>query len=488
MTRRVLATLALVGMLLPVAQLLAGPGDHLVSQTAVEGLGLTRSWATRADIDASRSRLTDLTLYENGLFVQSDRAMIHALNAETGKPLWVTGRQIGNPNFPTFTPGFNEFLAGVVNGTRLFLLNRSTGDVLWDKELPGSPVDGPALSDQRVYVPLDSGLIICHRIKPATDPLKDLKVRRSEEGEAAAPAEPPPAVAKESYKLSQEYITPMLIQALGTTTFRPVVMRQVDEEEFIAWSTRNKIVVCRVDRLQRNVFVLKYRVDMSADVSAPLIYLPNRSATADFGWLCGVAANGMVAMIDEKSGDTVWQFSANEPVSQPLIVTGESLYIVSQLGQLFAVDVASGKPKWTASGVSQFLAASKDRVFAADRAGGQLRIFDATNGRPLGAITAPGMTVRLSNHQTDRIYLASATGLIQSLREIQLTKPLVHAAPRRPAEKPSPKAKAAAKAAAEGEENGGAMAPDAAAAPEKPEKPAKPARKPAAKRGKDADQ
>ena len=75
--------------------------------------------------------------------------------------------------------------------------------------------------------------------------------------------------------------------------------------------------------------------------------------------------------------------------------------------------------------MTQFVAASKSRVYAADRIG-RLVVLDAASGARLGDIAAEGATIKLTNADTDRIYLVSNGGLIQCLREIEQIEPLMH--------------------------------------------------------------
>jgi hypothetical protein len=71
-------------------------------------------------------------------------------------------------------------------------------------------------------------------------------------------------------------------------------------------------------------------------------------------------------------------------------------------------------------------------VYAAD-ARAQLLILDAAKGTSLAMLPLADATIPLVNQQTDRIYLASASGLIQCLHETALTQPLRYDEPEKPA-------------------------------------------------------
>ena len=170
MSRRVFLVFlaaALTAALCPSSPLWAARSE-LIPETTAAQHGLTRPWFTQVELDQGRGRLRDLVLYEGILYAQTDKAVVHAIDAETGKTLW--WKQVGRPQHPSMTPGAGRDLLAVINGSRLYVLNRFNGDLLYEKELGGSPGAGPALSAKRVYVPLATGLIVAYRLDPPTDP------------------------------------------------------------------------------------------------------------------------------------------------------------------------------------------------------------------------------------------------------------------------------------------------------------------------------
>ena len=87
-------------------------------------------------MDAGRSRVQYVVVEDGVVYVQTDRAMIHAINAETGRTLW--SRQVGRPNHPSMPPALNRDLLAVVNGSRLFAVNRFNGEILFDIQVGGA--------------------------------------------------------------------------------------------------------------------------------------------------------------------------------------------------------------------------------------------------------------------------------------------------------------------------------------------------------------
>ena len=85
--------------------------------------------------------------------------------------------------------------------------------------------------------------------------------------------------------------------------------------------------------------------------------------------------------------------------------------------------------------VMQFVAASKRRgVYVVDRIG-RLRVLGADSGARLDCRPTENVPIRLANTDTDRIYLVDNGGLVQCLREVEQTEPIVHGKDRKEAAK-----------------------------------------------------
>ena len=113
---------------------------ELISDTVAAEHGLVRPWFTQVELDRSRGRLRDLVLYDGVLYAQTDKAVVHAIDAETGKTLW--WKQVGDPIHPTMPLDANRDLLAVINGSRIYVLNRFNGDLLYEKEIDGAPARG----------------------------------------------------------------------------------------------------------------------------------------------------------------------------------------------------------------------------------------------------------------------------------------------------------------------------------------------------------
>jgi len=401
----------------------AALGSAIIPEPEANRHGMTRPWFTQIQLDRSRARLAHIVLHEGILYAQTDRAMVHAIDAETGKTLWA--RMIGRPDHPSMTPGLGQDLLAIVNGSRLYVVNRYNGDLLYEVQVGGAPGAGAAVGKKRAYVPMVDGMVMAYRLDPLTDPSKELGMAKKVDTEKEKlQAEED---RRENIRLSQEYVPPLSCQSYGKALIQPLVTSQAKGEEMVAWPTdRGLLNVAKIDLMREDVFAIKYRLETDAGIAARPTYLPpDPDKEAAAGVIFGASRDGFVHAIEERNGQSLWRFSTGEPVVQPAVVVGDCVYATTQRGGMFCLDAETGSQLWWAPHLMQFLAASKDRVYAAD-AFGRILILRADTGARLDTIDAAASPMKMINSQTDRIYLASETGLVQCLRELELPEPIRH--------------------------------------------------------------
>ena len=126
---------------------------ELISAPSAATHGLTSAWFNQIQLDSARGRVAYVTLHDavHGmprglvhnptLFIQTNQAILHAIDALSGRTLWIA--QVGNPNYPSLAPGANNFFVAVTNGSSLYVLNRFNGKLLFSTKLPGVPARDP---------------------------------------------------------------------------------------------------------------------------------------------------------------------------------------------------------------------------------------------------------------------------------------------------------------------------------------------------------
>jgi hypothetical protein len=497
-----ISAIAACGAMLAAGQIYASAAaDEIISEAAARRCGLTRAWVTQAQVDSGRGHLQSLVLYDGALFSQSSRATLEAIDAETGQRLW--SKLIGHPAYPSLPPGACKDLVGTINGSRFYVLNRYTGDILYQTNVDGVPGGGPGLSSKRGYVPTASGMVYSYRLEPVTDAAKELgkispdaaSMTEEQKQDAAKQAE---EERRENLRLHQEYVPPLACASDGRALVPPVVTTQNRDEEFITWVTdKGHLHLGRVDRRSPDSLLIRFRVNARGSFNAPPVYMPrDPKVPGSAGVIFAGSSEGEVYAVSERDGDIRWKSAIGDPISDSPVLIGDRLYVTSDLGGLFCFNAKNGKQIWYSPDILHFVAAGRQRVYAADKLG-RLRILDGRTGSMLDMLPTGGLPIKVSNNQTDRIYLATESGLVQCLHEVDETKPIVYGqakvveeaepAPKVPLKPKSgeggaPKPKPAAKKPAPKKDEGDAFGDEAPA--EKPAKPAKPAAKaPKAKAG-----
>jgi outer membrane protein assembly factor BamB len=408
---------------------LAAPGVRLIPETAAARHGLTRPWFTQAQVDRTQGKIESLLLYDGTLFVQTDRAVLQAIDAETGRTLWT--KEVGNRNYPSLRPAANGEMVAVINGSTLYILHRQTGRLLWQRTVEGVPGAGPALSELRAFVPMTNGLVLAYRLEAIEDPAVELGLLNPESEEDAEELK---ARRLESMRLQQDLKPPLACQSFGRAMVQPLITRESAGEEFVAWPTdRGYVFVGRIDRRRETHFEMMYKLETAAEITASPTFLPPATEDpADSGIIFAPSLDGFLHAIRERDGTSMWRFSTGEPVFEPAAPIADKVYVATQLGGMYCLAVTTGQQLWWTPGIMRFVAASKDRVYAEDRNGNIVILHSETGGR-LDVIPAAGLPLKLMNLQTDRLYLAAESGLVQCLHEIEQKTPILH----RP--KPAPK-------------------------------------------------
>ncbi len=323
------------------------------------------------------------------LYLVTNRATVQAINGETGETLWT--KQIGRSDFPTTAVAANDAQVAVCNGSTIYVLDRRTGGIVWSRVAIGSIAAGPAIVGDQVKVPMISGTVEAYRID------------------------------------SEKLYPPQIYRSQGTIYQQPIVTPRS-----VAWTTE-----------QGHMYVTdaesgkpRFRLEASDTFVGGVAYLaPRYFYVASF--------DGYVYCLDEVNGNQLWRYSCGATISQTPLAVGETVYVVTDEGQLHAIDYLTGmlkkvklpkdaaakpdpaepSPVWpVASGVRGVLAASPTKLYCLGRPG-QMLILDSNSGAQLATLPIGGQTILLHNNVTDRLVLGTATGTLQSLHERQLSWP-----------------------------------------------------------------
>ena len=326
------------------------------------------------------------------MYVQSNRGLLHAINAETGATLWAVN--VGSARHPALRPAANDDYVAAVTGSRLFLLNRRTGETVWDRDLGHNPTLGATMSATHVFVPSIRGRIEAYQLP-------------NDESEHTIT---PPWV----------YHSGSRIASLPLVTARTISWSTVNGQVFVASLQGPKVL---------------YRHQTGAPVWGQATFLPPN-------YLLMASNDGYVSAVDEMDGEIKWSFSTGADIDTSPLVSGDRVYAVTRTGQLYCIGSELGEERWTSPGVKRILAVGRNRVFVQDTQSRIVAIDGASGGR-LGAMSSGAYDRPFSNGITDRVYLTSNDGSLLCLREPGESFPAIA----RPLPL-SPEAEAAAAAAA----------------------------------------
>ena len=319
-----------------------------------------------------------------------------AIDAVTGHVLW--SADVGSPSQPSLPLGVSDQRVAALNGTFLYVLDRKTGQVQFSRRLVGTPNNGAALTNQAVFVPNMGGQLETYTL--------------TEEDNHSLP----------NVRLEGRLLTQPVVSFMG-----------------VAWgSGRGDFGLAKLDGMG-----LIFR----EPTNFPILAAPAARGPAVYVGNMG----GYLYAFDSISGNEQWSFSTGHQINQTPAPFADAVYVVCDNGTMYCVNAETGREEWAAQGVRHFLAATPARVYTADRFG-RLAAINPKSGATLDVMPLPAYATHVSNFQSDRIFLASARGLVQALHEIELSQPLDY----RP-EKPKPatareraaKAKAKAKEATE---------------------------------------
>jgi hypothetical protein len=304
------------------------------------------------------------------LYLSTSRGVVDALDAETGRRLWTTF--VGNSNYPTSAPAADDTRVALTNGSTLYVLDARDGRVLWKRRTRSVPGGGPAINDWFVFVPTVSG-------------------------------------AMEAYTSSDATRPPSIYKATGRALIQPIFTART-----VAWPTdRGHLYVAPSNREG-----IWYRIEATKEIVAQpayshrTLYIPS--------------VDGYIYAVDEVSGSILWTYSTGEELRQRPMAIGDSLYVVGDEENLYCLDAISGQLRWSTPQIRQLLAVGAEQRMYCVGLRHNLVIVDTNTGSPIEASYQSLPRFRITNHQTDRVFLASPGGLLQCYREAKAEFPSIH--------------------------------------------------------------
>ena len=364
------------------------PRDLIPTRSALARAGLEQQWLAVVPLTADE-RLGSISLNDGLLFAQTNRGYFHTYDAETGRLLWTA--RLGNQVARVRPASVNSFAVFVTNFNRLFALDRRTGLTIWTQELRSLPSSPTSCDEERVFVGLNDGKVYGYNLK-----VKDAK-----------------GVAT---RISDVPIEQWNWQTGGSVTTKPLPALKL----VVLGSDDGKVYVSLADER-----LMVYRIATEGAIGAGFGSYGTRL-------LLVPSADRNLYGVDLLTSRIRWTFPSGAPIRQEPMVADTDIFVVNDAGQLSSIDAETGSPRWSVSthggrllsiGAKRvYLESSDDDLFIIDRASGQT-VADAE-----ATLNRYGLKIRpfelgVTNRETDRLYFATTSGMIVTIREIGLTRP-----------------------------------------------------------------
>jgi len=479
-----LRPLGTILIFLTLATTLAAQNVPLLSQTELDPYALKRVWFYQLKLRPANGKIEHILLEGGQLFLTTNDAKLHVLNAETGQWLWT--RSIGTQESPLTEPAVNSRIVAIHNNLAIYLFNRQTGKQLLQIPLSEAASAACEMSEHYLYVPLVNQTILGFPLREAHAPqpeiaastqeplrstaIKDPElakiVQQFEEAKNSLRAAEPPAPEDDNFVLDSTHRIPITCTAMGSLRTKPLLLSQfftwkldddgnptheVDKDthqEFLSWVTEQGFLyTAKIAALSDQDMFMQYQVDSAgqtfymnrmrvAQIDRPgnkslsvrpthsQVYPVNEPGYDKIVVPDVVVTGGRAAYIfaiDGRTGDVRWQFPAQGQLLESIAVVGRDVYAPTATGGLHALDLETGKERWFTRNVRRFVAASRDRVYVLDLRD-RLVCLDRASGVAQFVYDIRRFDHCLFNLETDQIFLLSDSGLVQCLRERQFSE------------------------------------------------------------------
>jgi outer membrane protein assembly factor BamB len=391
MFRRLVSACVMVGTILVGGTVKAQrpfPVNIVPRRTSLDRLGLERHWFAVVPL-VETERLLKISVApkvkpddRSMLFAQTDYAMVHAFDAETGQLIW--SAQLGERAGFARGVAANSFAVFVSNASNFFVLDKKTGRPIWKTGMGAIATTEPACSEELAMVGLQTAMIHAFNLK-----------HRDDKGNITILTAPE---------------TAWNWQAGGTMTTRPLPGETV---VCFGASDGKAYVVMPYERT--NLF----RFSTGGPIGAGLAGFGTRALLIPSG------DNNLYA-VDIFTTTGLWTFPSGAPIDQEPAVADQDIYVINSAGYLSSLDPGTGTPRWTRATQGGRVVSISDTKLYLRSYNLDLFVVDRKTGRmlvdPGETLLRAGLDLReydlnIVNRFNDRLYFATPSGLIVCIRE-----------------------------------------------------------------------
>jgi outer membrane protein assembly factor BamB len=357
------------------------PVNLIPTRTALERVGLERQWFGVIPL-VETERLMRITLAGDLMFAQTNYAIVHAFDAESGRLLW--SAQLGERTGFARGVAANSFAVYLTNANILHALDKKTGRRIWQQNLGTIPTSTPACDDEMLMVGMTSGKLTAFRLQET-----DAKGNKS--------------------------ILLKPFEAWTWHTGGPILTRPLPAGRFAAYGSTDGITSV----VEAGNGIPLYRITSGGSVGEGL---------GEFGTRLLLIPSGDNNLygVDLLASQVLWTFASGAPIEQEPMVAGQDIYTINTAGNMSQIDPATGDPRWTRPTQGGRLAAVSDTKLYLRSYNLDLFVMDRQTGRtvmdPGESHIRAGLNLRdydldIVNRFNDRIYFATSSGMVVCLRE-----------------------------------------------------------------------
>lgn len=350
--------------------------------------GLERAWASQATIEIGRDVVRHMVLDEDNLYVQSSGGTVTAFDNETGRKRWAV--QLGNKDEPSYAATSNDEMVLILAGIHMYSLEKFSGDLLWTLKLNKQAATSPVMDADQVYFGSLDGSVHAY----------DLKKIQELHDQNRLPQWTNVAY-NWRYKSAKEVTSPPIVG-----------------EGLVHFASRDNSLYAITSGERKLQWQFETREPISAYLGSAngVIFL----ASEDFDVFC----------IDKITGSVRWRFITGLPIRVQPRVINDDVFVFPARGGMNCLSRISGRRKYWRPNYVDFVGATRRLLFVTDRVN-NLIVLSRRDGAFIGALPFRGFKVRYGNELTDRLYIATQSGLVVCIREIGQEFPTYHAFPER---------------------------------------------------------
>jgi outer membrane protein assembly factor BamB len=361
--------------------------DLVPKRTSLARLGLERQWTAVVPV-VGTERLRRISRSHDLFFAQTDHGSVHTYDVETGRFLWSASLGERTPN--AYPVSSNSYAVFGTCANILTALDRNTGRPMWKFNLGAMPSCGTACDEDRVMVGLSTGRI------------EGLSLRESK------PKGPPVIRSKP-------------VEVWGWQTSGSILTHPLPAEHMVVFgSTDGRVYVCLND--ERTAL---YRIATGGPIGDGLGAYGTRT-------LLIPSADHNLYAIDLLTSEVLWTFASGAPIGQEPLIAGEDVMTINRAGYLSMLDPGTGSVRWTTptqegrlvavSGSKIYLRSFHNDLYVIDRATGKVLADPASTFQRAG-LNLREYGLSMLNRYDDRMYFATESGMVVSLRELGANQP-----------------------------------------------------------------